>query len=133
MARAGPVGREGLPTSAATPSALYLPPEQHAALSASGAVTAVTGYSSSTPLFFGRPDLRITVSTRIVLVMTLHARGAPPWQVLTHRVAVAGRGAYYATERDLNKNMPSGLSPQEGRTARLSSGVPSPSPPVKGP
>jgi len=65
--------------------------------------------------------------------MTLHARGAPPWQVLTHRVAVAGRGAYYATERDLNKNMPSGLSPQEGRTARLSSGVPSPSPPVKGP
>jgi hypothetical protein len=33
---------------------MYLPPEQHAALPASAAVTAVTGYSSSTPLFFGR-------------------------------------------------------------------------------
>jgi len=32
MARADPLRREGLPTSAATPSALYLPPEQHAAL-----------------------------------------------------------------------------------------------------
>ena len=54
MARAGPLGGEDLPTSAATPSALYLPPEQHAALPASAAVTAVTGYSSSTPLFFGQ-------------------------------------------------------------------------------
>src|SRR5262249_32782869 len=33
---------------------MYLPPGQHAALPASAAVTAVTGYSSSTLLFFGR-------------------------------------------------------------------------------
>jgi len=33
----------------------YLPPEQRATLPASEDVTAVTGYSSSTPLFFGRP------------------------------------------------------------------------------
>jgi len=32
----------------------YLPPDQHAALPASEDVAAVTGYSSSTPLFFGR-------------------------------------------------------------------------------
>src|SRR5262245_13104433 len=32
-----------------------LPHEQHAALPASAAVTAVTGYSSNSPLFFGRP------------------------------------------------------------------------------
>ena len=55
MARAGPFGGQGLPTSAATPSALHLPPEQHAALQPPAAVIAVTGYSSSTPLFFGRP------------------------------------------------------------------------------
>jgi hypothetical protein len=33
----------------------YLPPEQPSTLPASEDVTAVTGYSSSTPLFFGRP------------------------------------------------------------------------------
>src|SRR5262249_46210158 len=55
-----PVGREGLPTSAATGNPWgvgvlpYLPREQHATLPASEDVTAVTGYSSSTPLFFGR-------------------------------------------------------------------------------
>src|SRR5215469_2663040 len=32
-----------------------LPHEQHARFSASDAVTAVTGYSSNSPLFFGRP------------------------------------------------------------------------------
>ena len=37
---------------------MYLPPEQHAVLPASAAVTAVTGYSSSSPLFFGRPIAR---------------------------------------------------------------------------
>ena len=68
-----PFGREGLPTSAATPSALYLPPEQHAALPASAAVTAVTGYSSSSPLFFRRPICASRSRTRIVLVMSLHA------------------------------------------------------------
>src|SRR5262245_27266625 len=33
----------------------YLPPEQRATLPAPEDVTAVTGYSSSTPLFFGCP------------------------------------------------------------------------------
>jgi hypothetical protein len=52
---------EGLPASAATEThggvgALpYLPPEQHVTLPASEDVTAVTGYRSSTPLFFGCP------------------------------------------------------------------------------
>src|SRR6516165_6677400 len=46
-------------------------------LSASAAVTAVTGYSSNSPLFFRlTADLRVTVSTRIVLVMTLQTRCA---------------------------------------------------------
>ena len=54
MARAGPLGGEDLPTSAATPSALYLPPEQHAALPASVAVTAVTDLLFGYPIIFGR-------------------------------------------------------------------------------
>jgi len=54
MARAGPLGGEDLPTSAATPSGLYLPPEQHAALPASVAVTAVTDLLFGYPIIFGR-------------------------------------------------------------------------------
>src|SRR5215470_15874138 len=66
MARAGPYQswrwRLGLPASAATGNAIglfpNLPPEQYSTLPASEDVTAVTGYSSSTPLFFGRPARR---------------------------------------------------------------------------
>src|SRR5262249_18432238 len=60
-------------------------------LSASAAVTAVTGYSSNSPLFFGRP----ICASRSRLGLSWSCRSAPvvPWQVLTRRVAVAGRGA----------------------------------------
>src|SRR5262249_5527701 len=61
-------------------------------LSASAAVTAVTGYSSNSPLFFGRP----ICASRSRLGLSWSCRFTPvaPWQVLTRRVAVAGRGAY---------------------------------------
>src|SRR6516165_8431520 len=62
-------------------------------LSASAAVTAVTGYSSNSPLFFGRP---ICASrSRLGLSWSCVA----PWQVLTRHVAVAGRGANRAVHR----------------------------------
>ena len=87
-----PFGREGLPTSAATPSALYLPPEQHAALPASAAVTAVTGYSSIAHYFldgrFARHGLELGLSWSCRFTHRV-----APWQVLTRRVAVVGRGA----------------------------------------
>src|SRR5262249_25540008 len=58
-----------------------LPPEQHAALSASAAVTAVTGYSSSTPLFFGRPcnQAKISGASRICEdLLRAHQAATPP-------------------------------------------------------
>src|SRR5262245_7361860 len=52
----------------------YLPPEQRATFPASEDVTAVTGYSSSAPLFFGRPARRSgSVSRSIVAVSNMHS------------------------------------------------------------
>src|SRR5262245_62369878 len=77
-------------------------------LSASAAVTAVTGYSSNSPLFFGRADLRVTVSTRIVLVMTLHTRCA---------VASPGRRFESPTVGALTRSAPC-LAPYLGNLLR---------------
>jgi len=70
----------------------YLPPEQHAVLPASAAVTAVTGYSSIAHYFldgrFARHGLELGLSWSCRFTHRV-----APWQVLTRRVAVAGRGA----------------------------------------
>src|SRR5215831_17781987 len=68
----------------------YLPPEQPATLPASEDVTAVTGYSSSTPLFFGcpaRPCIFWTTSDltwqhhRLMIVSTIVIIQCLQWQM----------------------------------------------------
>src|SRR5262249_38509534 len=55
----------------------YLPPEQPAALPASAAVTAVTGYSSSSPLVFGRAPMHFLDNQRSVRQLTHLSRIHP--------------------------------------------------------
>jgi|SRR5262245_40229021 hypothetical protein len=79
----------------------YLPPEQRATLPASEDVTAVTDYSSSTPLFFGRArapiawpqrSLRVQNSASWNLAMGPRIQRWDPWQKPTGRAILLLRG-----------------------------------------